>query len=75
SLALCYFHLGRYEEAAELYRRLEAKRPSRELEVKRRLAERRARHIAKSPAAKTSAETTPAEKTSAAKSSAGHADE
>ncbi|MEM7588513.1 MAG: tetratricopeptide repeat protein, partial [Acidobacteriota bacterium] len=75
SLALCYFHLGRYEEAAELYRRLEAKRPSRELEIKRQLAERRARHIAKSPAAKSPAAKTSAAKTPAAKTPAGHADE
>ncbi|MEM7352348.1 MAG: glycosyltransferase [Acidobacteriota bacterium] len=46
ALATSLFHLERYAEAAEIYRRLEADFPSRELAVKRQLAERRARRAA-----------------------------
>ena len=45
-LALCFFHLGRYDEAADLFRRLEAEGAGTEFSVRRRLAEIRAARAA-----------------------------
>ncbi len=55
ALATCFFQLGRYTEAAEIYRRLEAEFPGRELTVKRQLAESRAVRVGQPSPAGTAA--------------------